>query len=116
MGRGMRVLDKNGSARLIGVEEILYFSNYHNTIYIHTLEGEFVLPTTLTDLFAAYKNHGFERLDRSNVVNIGNISGYDPNRKVVYFSEPSLYATVSEANEKRIKQYLKSKKEGQPDE
>ena len=50
----MRVLLNDGSSRSILEEEILYFSNHKNTIFVHTKEGEFVLPTTLSDLYAAY--------------------------------------------------------------
>lgn len=102
----MRVLMKDGSAREIREEDILYFSNYKNTVFVHTEEGEFVLPITLSDLSAAYSSKGFERLDRSNVVNVNNISGYDPKRKVVLFGEGEHFATVSESNESRLKTYL----------
>lgn len=106
----MRVLLNDGSSRRIADEEILYFSNYKNTIFVHTKEGEFVLPTTLSDLYAAYGSSGFERLDRSNVVNIGNIDGYDPERKIVLFNQGEQFATVSESNEPRIRRFLASRK------
>jgi DNA-binding LytR/AlgR family response regulator len=102
----MRVLLKDGSSRSLLEEEILYFSNYKNTIFVHTKEGEFVLPTTLSDLYSAYGSKGFERLDRSNVVNIHNIDGFDPERKIVSFNHGKQFATVSESNEPRIKKYL----------
>ncbi|MFC3745741.1 LytTR family DNA-binding domain-containing protein [Paenibacillus sp. GCM10012306] len=102
----MRVLLNDGSSQEILEEEILYFSNYKNTIFVHTKEGEFVLPTTLSDLFAAYGSKGFERLDRSNVVNINNIDGYDSERKIVFFNQGEQFTNVSESNEARIKKYL----------
>ncbi|WP_151734361.1 LytTR family DNA-binding domain-containing protein [Paenibacillus tengchongensis] len=108
----MRVLLNDGSSRDIREEEILYFSSYKNTIYVHTKEGEYVLPTTLSDLCTAYAGSGFERLDRSNVVNIGNIEGYDSERKVVLFGESEQFATVSESNESRIKRYLTARNQG----
>ncbi|QUL53006.1 LytTR family transcriptional regulator DNA-binding domain-containing protein [Paenibacillus tritici] len=105
----MRVLLNDGSSLSIGEEDILYFSNHKNTIFVHTKEGEFVLPTTLSDLYAAYGGIGFERLDRSNVVNIGNIDGYDSERKIVLFNQGEQFATVSESNEARIKKYLSTR-------
>ncbi|AKG35518.1 LytTR family DNA-binding domain-containing protein [Paenibacillus durus] len=102
----MRVLLKDGSSLEVKEEEILYFSNYKNTIYVHTKEGEFVLPTTLSDLFAAYGSRGFERLDRSNVVNMNNINDYDASRKIVHFQSGEQFATVSEANERRVQRFL----------
>lgn len=110
----MRVLLNDGSSREILEEDILYFSNYKNTIFVHTKEGEFVLPTTLSDLFAAYGGKGFERLDRSNVVNISNIDCYDSERKLVLFNKGEQFATVSESNEARIKRYLLSRKKSPP--
>lgn len=110
----MRVLLNDGSSWCIQEEEILYFSNHKNTIFVHTKEGEFVLPTTLSDLYAAYGGMGFERLDRSNVVNIGNIDGYDPERKIVLFNQGEQFATVSESNEPRIRRFLASRKNESP--
>jgi len=106
----MRVLLKDGTSRDLQEAEILYFSNYKNTIFVHTKEGELILPTTLSDLSVAYEGKGFERLDRSNVVNINNIEGYEPERKIVYFNQCTQYTTVSESNEPRLKKYLSSLK------
>ncbi|MDQ0194437.1 LytTR family DNA-binding domain-containing protein [Paenibacillus wynnii] len=106
----MRVLHHDGSSWDIQEEEILYFSNYKNTIFVHTKEGEFVLPTTLSDIFCAYGSKGFERLDRSNVVNIHNIDDYDSVRKIVSFNNGSQFTTVSESNDLRIKKYLTARK------
>ncbi|MEK3836968.1 LytTR family DNA-binding domain-containing protein [Paenibacillus sp. FSL P2-0136] len=102
----MRVLLNDGSSRDILEEDILYFSNYKNTIFVHTKEGEFVFPTTLSDLLSAYRDEGFERLDRSNVVSLSNIEAYDSERKIVLFNQGKQFAHVSESNESRIKKYL----------
>ncbi|AJS61258.1 LytTR family DNA-binding domain-containing protein [Paenibacillus sp. IHBB 10380] len=104
----MRVLNKDGSSNEIQEEDILYFSNHKNTIFVHTKEGEFLLPTTLSDLHTAYQCKGFERLDRSNVANINNVTDYDQDRKVVFFDSKQNFTTVSESNEPRIKKYLAS--------
>ncbi|MBW4081788.1 LytTR family DNA-binding domain-containing protein [Paenibacillus sp. S150] len=106
----MRVLLNDGSSREIREEEILYFSSYKNTIFVHTKEGEFVLPTTLSDLLAAYKGKGFERLDRSNVVSLNNIECYDSERKIVTFHQGEQFATVSEPNETRLRKFLAARK------
>jgi len=106
----MRVLHHDGSSCDIQEEEILYFSNHKNTIFVHTNQGEFVLPTTLSDIFCAYVNNGFERLDRSNVVNMHNIDGYDSIRKIVSFNKGQQFTTVSEANDLRIKKYITARK------
>ncbi|MEK4515103.1 LytTR family DNA-binding domain-containing protein [Paenibacillus sp. FSL H8-0122] len=106
----MRVLLNDGSSRDILEEDILYFSNYKNTIFVHTKEGEFVFPTTLSDLLSAYRDEGFERLDRSNVVSLSNIEAYDSERKIVLFNQGKQFAHVSESNESRIKKYLINRK------
>ncbi|WP_019909695.1 LytTR family DNA-binding domain-containing protein [Paenibacillus sp. HW567] len=105
----MRVLLNDGASRDIREEDILYFSSYKNAIFVHTKEGEFVLPTTLSDLLAAYKGNGFERLDRSNVVSLNQIDCYDSERKIVTFQQGEQFATVSEPNEPRLKRFLASR-------
>ncbi|MNO26785.1 LytTr DNA-binding domain protein [compost metagenome] len=107
----MRVLLNDGASRDIREEDILYFSSYKNTIFVHTKEGEFVLPTTLSDLLTAYKSKGFERLDRSNVVSLNHVESYDSERKIVTFQEGEQFATVSEPNENRLRRYLASRKD-----
>lgn len=104
----MRVLLNDGSSLAIREEDILYFSSYKNAIFVHTKEGEFVLPTTLSDLLIAYKEKGFERLDRNNVVSLDKVDKYDAERKIVHFTQSEQFATVSESNEPRIKRYLAS--------
>lgn len=105
----MRVLQNDGSSLDIREEDILYFSSFKNAIFVHTKEGEFVLPTTLSDLLIAYKGKGFERLDRNNVVSLDNVDKYDAERKIVHFTEGEQFATVSESNEPRIKRFLASR-------
>lgn len=105
----MRVLQNDGSSLDIREEDILYFSSYKNAIFVHTKEGEFVLPTTLSDLLMAYKGKGFERLDRNNVVSLDNVDNYDAERKIVHFTQGDQFATVSESNEPRIKRFLASR-------
>ncbi|WP_438444802.1 LytTR family DNA-binding domain-containing protein [Gorillibacterium sp. sgz5001074] len=103
----MRVLKPDGTPHEIREEEILYFSSYQNTLYVHTEEGEFIYPISLSELYAAYRPVGYERLDRSNVVNTRQVSEYDPERKAVMFrGSPGSYAPVSEPNERKIKKLL----------
>lgn len=104
----MRVLRSDGTPYVICEEDILYFSSHRNTIYVHTAEGEFVLPISLSELLVAYAPAGYERLDRSNVVNTAQITSYDEERKVVLFQNtPDCYAPVSEPNESKLKKLLK---------
>ncbi len=105
----MRVLQNDGSSLDIREEDILYFSSFKNAIFVHTKEGEFVLPTTLSDLLIAYKGKGFERLDRNNVVSLDKVDKYDAELKIVHFSQAEQFATVSESNEPRIKRFLASR-------
>lgn len=108
----MRVLKNDGTPWEVREEDILYYTSYQSTIYVHTEEGEFIYPTSLSDLYAANADIGYDRLDRGNVVNTTHISDYDPERKVVLFGNQSgKFAAVSEPNESRLKNLLKSKKE-----
>lgn len=103
----MRVLGFDGTPHEIMEEDILYFSSHRNTICVHTAEAEFVMPVSLSELLAAYGPVGYERLDRSNVVNTTKIASYDEARKAVMFQDaPECYAPVSEPNEGRLKKLL----------
>ncbi|HUC93001.1 MAG TPA: LytTR family DNA-binding domain-containing protein [Paenibacillus sp.] len=110
----MRVLNQDGDSVEIREEDILYFSSYKNTISVQTAAGEFIYPASLSDVLAAYGNSGFERLDRSNVVNLKNITDYDKDLKVVRFGNLPAYATVSESNAPKIKRILESRKQEGP--
>jgi DNA-binding LytR/AlgR family response regulator len=108
----MRVLRSDGAPHVIMEENILYFSSHQNTIYVHTAEGEFVWPISLSELLTAYGPAGYERFDRSNVVNTTQISSYDTGRKAaIFFNAPGCYATVSEPNESKLKKLLKLRNE-----
>ncbi|MBD2845033.1 LytTR family transcriptional regulator DNA-binding domain-containing protein [Paenibacillus sp. IB182496] len=103
----MRVLDLEGNPWDISEPDIYYFTSHRSTIYIHAKQGVFLFPATLSDLLVAYQPLGFERLDRSNVVNLGNVDRYDADRKLVFFPGQDTFSTVSEANERRLKRYLR---------
>lgn len=111
----MRVLNDKGAPCEIQNKDILYFTSHQNTIFVHTRENEFVLPTSLSDLFAAYQEMGFERLDRSNVVKISNIGDYDKKRKVVLFKDSQKFAVVSEPNERKVKSIVELHKDKKED-
>ncbi|MFD2114587.1 LytTR family DNA-binding domain-containing protein [Paenibacillus yanchengensis] len=105
----MLVLTLDGTPCEINEREILYFSSYRNTIHVHTEKGEYIYPTSLSELHDAYSTIGFEKLDRSNVVNVNNISEYDAIRKVVKFGASDKYTVVSEPNEKKVKKLLEDR-------
>jgi DNA-binding LytR/AlgR family response regulator len=110
----MRVLKKDGSPWEIEEDDILYFASYQNTIFVCTAEDEFIYPTSLSDLFAAYREIRFDRLDRSNLVNTDNITDYDAERKVVFFNDKKVpFAVVSEPNEKKVKRIVEMKRKGE---
>lgn len=111
----MLALKSDGTPVELREEEILFFSSYQKTIFVHTEEGEFIYPISLTDLCAAYQHKGFDKLDRSNIVNLRKITDYDPIRKAVYFnSNPDVYAAVSIPNESRAKKIVAVKKKEDP--
>ena len=105
----MRVLKLDGTPFEIKEEEILYFSSHKNTIHVHTKECVYIYPTSLTDILITMKDCGYDRLDRSNIVNTNNIEAYDSARKVVLFHSSEKYAMVSEPNEKKVKAIIESK-------
>jgi len=109
----MRVLRRDGSVCDLDEQDILYFTSYKNVITVHTLEEEFVFPTTLDQLLTAYRGLSFEKADRSFIVNMNNVKGFDPVRKSVYFQEnpkdPAKYAPVSEPNVNKMLKFLQQR-------
>jgi DNA-binding LytR/AlgR family response regulator len=109
----MRVLKKDGTPWEIEDEDILQYKSHLNTLIVVTLEGEFIYPTSLSDIHSAHQDIGYERLDRSNVVNINKVTSYDSDRKIVFFKDSTTsFAVVSESNEIKIKRIMKQKEEG----
>jgi DNA-binding LytR/AlgR family response regulator len=72
----------------------------------HTKDAVYYYPTTLEELMVVLKDTGFERLDRTSLVNMNHVKGFDPKARKVFFDYPwnkdSKFATVSEANVRKV--------------
>jgi DNA-binding LytR/AlgR family response regulator len=77
----------------------------------YTKEGMYFYPTTMEELLLLYKDKGFERLDRTSLVNMQHVKAFDPKARKVYFEEPwnkdSKFATVSEVNVSKVEHLAK---------
>jgi len=106
----MRVLAKDGSVHELDHSEILFFSIHKSEISVHTAHQEFVLPTTFEQLLQAYADLDFARVDRSYIVNLGRLDGYDHERQSVYFADGK-FVPVSERHQKKVLGYLSAKEQ-----
>ncbi|MCD1261097.1 LytTR family transcriptional regulator [Paenibacillus athensensis] len=104
----MRVLAKDGSVHELDHSEILFFSIHKSEISVYTAHQEFVLPTTFEQLLHAYADLDFARVDRSFIVNLAQLGGYDQERQSVYFADGK-FVPVSERHQKKVLGYLSGK-------
>lgn len=91
----------NGQLQFVPLEEILYFTIFQKKIMIYTEKNVYHSLNSITDYLELTKPHGFEMLDRNNVVQVDKITKYDPYQKVVFFGVDGMrYCTVSGSNER----------------
>jgi len=111
MTEQFRLLDMNGTARTISVEDIISIRPTADGPEFHTKEGMYFYPSTMEELQILFNEAGFERLDRTNLVNMNHVQAFDPKARKVYFEYPwskeSQFATVSEANLSKVQHLAK---------
>lgn len=69
------MLSTNGLDRRISVNDILYIEVINHRLYIHTLQGEFVIRGSLQELEAQLSGMHFARNSNSYMVNLRNVTG-----------------------------------------
>ncbi|MFC5530147.1 LytTR family DNA-binding domain-containing protein [Cohnella yongneupensis] len=106
MSEYIRLLDRDGNPCLVKVEELIAIKPTADGPEFHTKDNLYYYPTTLEELLVILKEQGFERLDRTNLVNLNHIKAFDKKARKVYFDSPhskdSKFATVSEANISKV--------------
>lgn len=65
----------------IPIEDILFFSS-NSRMVVHTTQGLFSPPVTLNDFHTLLQEYRFDKLDKSNLVNLSKIVDY--NERVYY--------------------------------
>lgn len=107
----IRLLDQDGNPCDINIEDLITIKPTADGPEFYTKDSVYFYPTTLEELLLAFKDQPFERLDRTNLVNMNHVKAFDPKTRKVYFDYPwnedSKFATVSEANLKKVNHLAK---------
>lgn len=111
MSNQIRLLDRDGNPCVVNVEDLMAVKPTADGPEFYTKDSMYFYPTTLEELLVLFKDFGFERLDRTNIVNMNQVKAFDPKARKVYFEHPwsgdSKFATVSEANVKKVQHLAK---------
>jgi DNA-binding LytR/AlgR family response regulator len=111
MSEQIRLLDHGGNPCIINVEDLIAIKPTADGPEFYTKDGMYFYPSTMEEMLLMYKEMGFERLDRTNLVNMNQVKAYDPKIRKVYFDDPwskdSKFATVSEANVSKVEHLAK---------
>ena len=111
MTEHIRLLDREGNLCFVEVSELIAIKPTGEGPEFHTKDNLYYYPTTLEELLIILKDQGFERLDRTNLVNLNHVKEFDKKARKVYFDSPitkdSKFATVSEANLSKVEHLAK---------
>jgi DNA-binding LytR/AlgR family response regulator len=107
----IRLLDRDGNPCSLNVEDIVAIRPTADGPEFYTKDDMYFYPTTMEELQSLFKDIGFERLDRTNLVNLHHVMAFDPKARKVYYEYPyskdSKFATVSEANVSKVEHLAK---------
>jgi len=102
----IRLLDRDGNPCTVNIDDLISIKPTADGPEFYTKDSMYFYPTTLDELLILFKDVGFERLDRTNLVNMNQVKTFDPKARKVYFEHPvskdSKFATVSEANVSKV--------------
>lgn len=111
MEQQILLLDRKGNPCAVNVENLVAIRPTARGPEFYTKDEVYFYPTRMDELHLLLKNAGFERLDRTNLVNLNRVKAFDPKDRKVYFEYPwrqdSLSFTVSEANLKKVEHLAK---------
>ncbi|QMV43529.1 LytTR family transcriptional regulator DNA-binding domain-containing protein [Cohnella cholangitidis] len=111
MSDQIRLLDRDGNPCTVNIEDLIAIKPTADGPEFYTKDSMYFYPTTLDELLILFKDLGFERLDRTNLVNLNHVKAFDPKARKVYFEHPwskdSKFATVSEANVSKVQHLAK---------
>lgn len=106
MSDQIRLLDRDGNLCIVNLEDLIAIKPTADGPEFYTKDSMYFYPTTLDELLIVFKDLAFERLDRTNLVNMNHVRAFDPKARKVYFENPwskdSKFATVSEANRSKV--------------
>ena len=98
----------SGEVIMMDMTDVLYIQIEDGAVVFYCREGRFY---PLVPSLSMYNKHmealGFQRLDRTNLVNMNKVKAFDEDRGVVYFEDEakpsSLKATVACMNINKLK-------------
>lgn len=115
MAELIRLLDRHGNASTIKVEDIIIIRPTAEGPEFHTRDNMYFYPSTMEELQILFGDSGFERLDRTNLVNMNHAVAFDTRARKVFFDDPatkeSKFATVSEANLSKVEHLVRENQE-----
>lgn len=114
MAEQLRLLDEHGNPCTVNVADLIAIRPTADGPEFHTKDGMYFYPSTMEELQILFKDAGFEKLDRTNLVNMNLAQAFDPKARKVYFEYPwskdSPFATVSEANLGKVQHLAKEER------
>jgi len=83
--------DRNNDSEVIMMDmaEVRYIQTEDGSVVFYTSAGRFYPLVPSLSMYAKHtENIGFRKLDRTNLVNMGQVKSFDEKRGLVYFDEP----------------------------
>lgn len=77
------VINCAGGMRKMHVDEIKYIESVKHYLFFHTTDGELKMRASLDDVRAFFESNGFVAINRSLLVNLAFVDGYDNNQVTV---------------------------------
>ncbi|MFS0727243.1 LytTR family transcriptional regulator DNA-binding domain-containing protein [Paenibacillus sp. 1P07SE] len=99
------LVGQDGLLKEVAISEVLLITLTTSGPLFHTASGVYRYARTMSQLLPSLQEHGFETLDRGNIVNLDRVGHYDPVSRVVYFEETDesdIRASVSAAGVRKL--------------
>lgn len=106
--------DSEMTVHMLDLNEVWYVSveRGKNVVY-HTKDGDYYQPSSMEQVWAFLKMHGYTKADRGIVVNLSNVTRFDEDLGKLFFDKEvhrhSKFATVAFSNIRKLKKLLQSK-------
>ncbi|MCD8294772.1 MAG: LytTR family DNA-binding domain-containing protein [Clostridia bacterium] len=71
------VVQGAGTMKKVLLSEIKYVESIKHYLYIHTLDGELKMRGSMSDIADQFLSNGFAGINRSLIVNLAYVTGYD---------------------------------------
>ncbi|MEK4565166.1 LytTR family DNA-binding domain-containing protein [Alkalihalobacillus sp. FSL R5-0424] len=91
----------------ISADEVLYLIREGRDIFVHTSKTRYSIINSLNDFEALLQPSGFEKLDKSNLVNMEKVMKWSSVENKAYFDkeDKSIKVHVSRRNQEKLAGY-----------